>query len=119
MKDDARIVYVGSCVTSIPKAVRVLWGGIARTRFTQRHLSRHCACSCVCSHTSIIGPKVEEIDKDNSLLCDENETNQGLTQEEIEAMKAEGKVMNLWVPWLLQSPPFIVSSLLVGLNILA
>jgi hypothetical protein len=35
---------------------------------------------------------VEEVDKDNSSLFDQNDANQALKQQDIEAMRAQGKV---------------------------
>jgi hypothetical protein len=39
-----------------------------------------------------LGAKVEEVDKDNSQLVDRNQANQGLTAEDIEDLKRQGKV---------------------------
>jgi hypothetical protein len=40
----------------------------------------------------VLGPAVDEIDKDNATLVDANQRNQGLTSDDIAAMAASGKV---------------------------
>jgi hypothetical protein len=46
---------------------------------------------CLLRHEPVSGPAVEEVEKDNRDLVDLN-TSQALTTEDIEAMKASGKV---------------------------
>jgi hypothetical protein len=45
-----------------------------------------------CRHEPVLGPAVDEIDKDNATLVDANQRNQGLTSDDIAAMAASGKV---------------------------
>jgi hypothetical protein len=46
----------------------------------------------LCRHEPVLGPAVDEIDKDNATLVDANQRNQGLTSDDIAAMAASGKV---------------------------
>ncbi|WIA33537.1 hypothetical protein OEZ86_006661 [Tetradesmus obliquus] len=45
----------------------------------------------VTEHEPVLGPAVDEIDKDNATLVDANQRNQGLTSQDIAAMAASGK----------------------------
>jgi hypothetical protein len=51
----------------------------------------NCA-ALVCRHEPVLGPAVDEIDKDNATLVDANQRNQALTSDAIAAMAASGKV---------------------------